>query len=332
MGVTAKQIADQLGISQAAVSLALNGRPGVSTKTRTRVLQTAKALGYDFSRPKAMRSDIEKTVALITFNRNMIFGTPFFSKMTSGIASALREQNVRLSMVQISSADNLSQRVQELDAEGYSGYIVLATEMDSEDLAPLVILQAPMVLLDTSVPAGLDCIQINNHAGMKLAVSYLTRKYSVIPGYLHSQSTLSNFKERSDGYFMAVRDQGGDPSQMITHELPTIVDQAKHDMLSIIDSGKRLARCYVADFDDIAIGAMEAFMERGYRVPEDVSFVGFDNTIGASYVRPGLTTINVPSEYMGKMAASRLIQIMGEQEHHPIRLEIGVSLITRDSA
>ena len=66
MAVTAKQIADQLGISAAAVSLALNNRRGVSEKTRQLVLSTAEALGYDFSKIKFERQK-SGTVALVAF-------------------------------------------------------------------------------------------------------------------------------------------------------------------------------------------------------------------------------------------------------------------------
>ena len=89
MAVTAKQIADQLGISAAAVSLALNNRRGVSEKTRQLVLSTAEALGYDFSKIKFERQR-SGTVALVAFNRRRIFATPFFADMLAGVEGALR--------------------------------------------------------------------------------------------------------------------------------------------------------------------------------------------------------------------------------------------------
>lgn len=77
---------------------------------------------------------------------------------------------------------------------------------------------------------------------------------------------------------------------------------------------------------------MKAFIERGYRVPEDVRIVGFDNNIGGTYVQPQLTTLNVPSQYMGIIAARRLVEIIDEAEHHPLKIELGPSLIKRRSA
>lgn len=103
-------------------------------------------------------------------------------------------------------------------------------------------------------------------------------------------------------------------------------------MLDIIDSGEPLAQNYVAVFDDIAIGAMKAFIERGYRAPDDVRIVGFDNNVGGTYVQPQLTTLNVPSQYMGAVAARRLVEVIDEAEHHPLKIELGASLIKRRSA
>lgn len=103
-------------------------------------------------------------------------------------------------------------------------------------------------------------------------------------------------------------------------------------MLGIIDAGEPLAQSYAAVFDDIAIGAMKALMERGYRVPDDVRIIGFDNHVGGTYVQPRLTTLNVPSRYMGSLAAGRIIEVIDESEHHPISIGVGVSLIKRESA
>lgn len=110
MAVTAKQIADQLGISAAAVSLALNNRRGVSEKTRQLVLSTAEALGYDFSKIKFERQK-SGTVALVAFNRRRIFSSPFFSDMLAGVEGALRHAGFSFSLVNYSPYENIQEQI-----------------------------------------------------------------------------------------------------------------------------------------------------------------------------------------------------------------------------
>lgn len=113
MAVTAKQIADQLGISAAAVSLALNNRRGVSEKTRQLVLSTAEALGYDFSKIKFERQR-SGTVALVAFNRRRIFATPFFADMLAGVEGALRHAGFSFSLVNYSPFENIHQQIADI--------------------------------------------------------------------------------------------------------------------------------------------------------------------------------------------------------------------------
>lgn len=330
MSVTAKQIAQQLGLSPAAVSLALNQRPGVSNKTRNLVMQTARTLGFDFSKVRAA-SVASGIIAFVTFNRSGIFGLPFFARMIEGVESELHKAGYRLAMVHVSASEDLGARLDSIRSAGYTGLLLLATEMSLEDLEPFMAIDVPMVLLDTCHEAGVDRVKINNRQGMQVAIQRLERSYGSLPGHLMARSTLSNFRERRDGYLSSVVRMGGTIGQSIRHELPLTVEQAKRDMLDIIDSGKALANCYVADYDDIAIGAMEAFSQRGYRIPEDIGFIGFDNSVGSAYVRPGLTSVNVPSSYMGAIAARRLLEVTTEDEHHATTIEIGVSLMVRGS-
>ena len=73
---------------------------------------------------------------------------------------------------------------------------------------------------------------------------------------------------------------------------------------------EKLSRCYFADNDLIAAGAMKAIKKRGIRIPEDVSIIGFDNMPLCTYVEPSLSTINVPKQYMGQQAVHTMISFL----------------------
>ena len=76
---------------------------------------------------------------------------------------------------------------------------------------------------------------------------------------------------------------------------------------------------------------MRALISAGYRIPEDISIVGFDDLPLCEYVTPPLTTIHVPKQYMGEKAAERLLEIIDKKDSYPIKIEINTQLKERSS-
>lgn len=331
MAVTAKQIAKELNISTAAVSMALNNKPGVSNETRRKIIETAKGMGYDFSKIDTSKSEV-KTIAFVFFHKNFVFDTPFFTELATSVESSIRDKGYKLSVYHIHDLQNIEEQIDLIQYSGCQGMILLGTTMTSEHIKPFENLKIPLVLLDTYIPgAKVDCVVINNIEGARSATDYLIRKCKAQPGYLHSSQNFHNFEERADGFYKAVRQNGMASSKSIVHRVSPSVDGAYADMIELMEEGEPLANCYFADNDEIAIGAMRAFKDKGYKIPEDISIVGFDNMSYSLYVDPPLTTVNVPKSYMGKIAANRMIEIIHEEFHSPIKIEINGNLIRRKS-
>ena len=121
------------------------------------------------------------------------------------------------------------------------------------------------------------------------------------------------------------------PSRSVIHKLSPSIEAAMADMLEIIDRRDPLAKCYFADNDIIAIGAMKALMLRGYRIPEDISFIGFDNISEGRIIEPALTTMDVPRLYIGKTAAKLLVEQIDSKVVHTSKVEIAARLVKRFS-
>ena len=330
--ITAKQIAKQLNLSEAAVSMALHNKPGVSTKTRKRILDTARSLGYDFSKISANTAKKSGSIAIVFYNKTNIFQKSFFPPLINGIEAELKAQEYNIVLNHFHDIDDIEEQMANLSALCCDGIILLGTEMLRENFAPFAFLNCPIVLLDTYYQSvKMDCVVINNVDGAMMATNYLIKKRHSYPGYLRSSVRINNFEERADGFFKSVRQNGFSPSKCIVHTLSPSIDEAYTDMLEIIDAGEELADCYFADYDEIAIGAIRALKARGYKIPEDISIIGFDNSELSSYIDPPLTTVNVPNEYMGKLAAQRMISVLKEKEYHAIKIEVNTNLIVRNS-
>ena len=102
-------------------------------------------------------------------------------------------------------------------------------------------------------------------------------------------------------------------------------------MLALLDQQVPLASCYFADNDAIAIGAMKAFKERGYKIPDDIAIVGVDNLPISSFIEPSLTTYQIPKNYMARISVQVLLGLIQSHQKDTMRIMINGSLIQRHS-
>ncbi len=331
--MTGKELAKELGISEAAVSFALNNKPGVSTQTRNLVKEAAKKYGMQIdSRETSGYAD--KPIYLIYYKKHgaILSDTSFFSQLTEGVEMECQNAGFHVHIINVYDMVQLTNQLQDISMLKGSGIILFGTEMQAEDLSLLNATPLPTILLDNHfLSETVDSVQINNMDGAYMATDYLIQQRKVQPGYLHSSYLIRNFQERKMGFEKAVKSHGMSRSKSPVYEMTPSVDGAYADMLSYIDSGEELPSALFADNDLIAIGAMRALKERGYHLPEDIAIIGFDDIPSCNYIEPALTTIHVPTKYMGQVAAQRLIHTMHHKGCYPVNIQIQPHLVKRHS-
>ncbi len=334
MSITAKELARKLGISATAVSMALNNKAGVSTQTRAEIIKAAEEYGYDFTR---IRRDPNRSGSIyIIFYRthNAILSyAPIFNELYDGVKDECQKEHFSVKMMQFyEKTDILEDCFSDLRISDCKGIILVGTEIREQACKQFLSLGYPLILLDSYFDS-LDCtsVLINNSQGAYLATSYLIGVTRLQPGYLQSGYSIPNFIGRQEGYFKAIKENGMSPSRSVIHKLSPSIEAAMGDMLEIIDRGDTLARCYFADNDIIAIGAMKALMLRGYKIPDDISFIGFDNISESKIIDPSLTTMDVPRRYIGATAARLLIEQIDSKIVHTSKVEIATRLVKRFS-
>lgn len=334
MAITAKELAKKLNLSATAVSMALNNKPGVSTATRDQVIKAAEKYGYDFTRLSLKNGHSGDIYCIIYRAHNAILNyLPIFSELTDGIEQECRNQGYQLKLVQINEKrDDVQKWIEDLRIANCAGIILLGTETSIHVCKLFLQLSVPVLLLDSHFDSlGCSSVLINNRQGAYLATSLLINQCGCQPGYMRSSYRIGNFEERRIGFDTALREHGMSPSNSVIHELPPSIEGALSDMLEIIDRDASLAKCYFADNDLIAIGAMKALKLRGYRIPEDVAIVGFDNISESRIVEPSLTTIDIPRTFMGQTAARQLIHQITTPVPHTVKIEISTKLVKRFS-
>lgn len=336
MGISAKELARRLGLSEAAVSMALNNKPGVSARTRKLVWDTAAELGYDFSRlsEDRPRHQVQGSITFLLYRKSgaVVSDTPFFSQLSEGIDLACRELHYYLNIRYLYEGNNIRQEIEDILAAGCSGMILLGTEMARGDTEPFLELPIPLVLLDCYFDElNCDCVLINNIQGAYLAAKHLISTFKEQPGYLHSSYSIQNFEERADGFYKAIRANGMSSSRSVVHRLTPSLEGAYSDMLELLKQGEKPVRCYFADNDLIAAGAIKALKEQGFQIPEDVAVIGFDDMPLCGYIEPALSTVQVAKQYMGQCAVRRLHERINNKNNTPIKLALQTKLILRKS-
>lgn len=337
MRITAKELSALLGLSEAAVSLALRGKNGVSIETRKRVLAAAEQYGFDFSRIRTsggLNNTHHGSIYLIIYRQHgaVVGDTLFFSELCEGISMACKAANHKFCIYHINGEHEIDEQLSHVLDSGCVGIILLGTELREENFARFMELRVPLVLLDSYFEkTTCNCVTINNSQGAYLATEYLINRFNVQPGYLHSSYAIKNFQERADGFYKKQREHGMSASRAIVHQLSPSMEGAMSDMLALLETGEQPQRCYFADNDLIAMGAMRALKSKGYHIPKDVAIIGFDNISSAELCEPPLTTINVPKQYMGEVAIQRLLEILHGGASHPVKIEVSTKLVKRQS-
>jgi LacI family transcriptional regulator len=151
-------------------------------------------------------------------------------------------------------------------------------------------------------------------------------------GFIAGDLAHPSIEERYDAYRKMLTESGiaYRPALVITDEKSTRIDDGYHAMERMMKAGGA-PRAVLAANDAMAIGAIQYLKGAGRRVPEDVAVVGFDDVEMSSHTEPRLTTVRVPKEEMGKLAARRLVEIIKTPTGTVTTVHVPVELVVRES-
>ncbi len=323
-----KDISLATGFSVATVSNVLNNKKNVSKKTSEKVLQAAREIGY-------LKMTRIEEIRLIMYKKTgeVLTDTPFIDALIDGMESEAKENNLSIVLCTLKENDpDFDSKLSDILLSRNSGVILLATEMTSRDLLPFKPIQDRMVVVDAAFwDLSFDSVLMNNSESFYGCVKYLYEHNHRRIGLLESTIEIQNFKDRKRGFLNAMTDLQlplNDDFLIKVH--PTMLG-AYQDMLSFLSERPVLPTAFCAINDIIAVGAMRALIEQGYRIPEDISIIGFDNMPFSNMTFPGLTTINIQKKEMGQVAVKRLLTKLDGSYSYPMTIQLHTSLVERGS-
>ncbi len=330
------EIARIMGVSKAAVSLALNYKPGVGKEKAAQIRDVAATLGYVLPRTRSQGQQDEKVISCVSIVRRTdilnTYDSSFVSGFIDGISQGLSQSGYRLEITVYRDV-SIEQVITSLQKKASAGFLVLATELEEQEIAKLSSFTAPMVLLDAyNAHIPLDSVSMNNAGAMYKVIQFLTSLGHWKIGYIHADHGNGNFSARRMSFFRAVKAFGCSYEHTEDHFLvePTIKG-SYHQMMSYLTAGRTVPKALVCGNDVIAIGSIMALQEFGYAVPDDVSVIGFDNLPGSEICAPPLTSMCISPRHMGYRAALRLLQRLSGDNSSFEKILIDGHVIQRDS-
>ncbi|MFD2174729.1 LacI family DNA-binding transcriptional regulator [Rhodobacter lacus] len=300
-----RDVAQRAGVSTATVSRTLAHPDKVREDTRQKVMEAVEALGFvPNDRARVLRRQSSQTVILLVRD----ISNPFYLDVYKGVEEAAFDAGYKVLMGDARDDDerisHYIEAVRERHADGLILMIGRLPDRFGEDparLPPIVVASEAIRTID--VPT----VKVDNVAAARAAVEHLIalghRQICHIAGPLDEYLG----EARLEGYraALAAAGIGDDPGLVLAGDFSL---GAGHDLVAdLIARGGTFSAIFAAS-DQMAIGAITALRQRGLRVPEDISVVGFDDTLIASMVDPALTTIHQPRRDIGFAAMTMMIE------------------------
>lgn len=326
---TMAEIAAEAGVSVPTVSKVLNGRRDVAPATRERVEELLRRRSY-----LPRRSLPARTVGLI----DVVFvdlGSPWAMQILAGVEEVAHRAGtgVVVSAVHGRSRTEPDRRwLENLAARRSDGILLVLSELSADQRARLAEHGIPVVVID---PAGqpdpsVPSVGATNWTGALTATEHLIglghRRIAVIGG----PGDVLCSRARVDGYRAAMHAAGLDVPAGYERTGDFTSPTGYRETLALLDLPAPPTAVF-ACADEMARGAYEALHERGLRVPDDISVVGFDDLEQARWSIPPLTTVRQPLTEMAGMATRMLLSLIAGETLGSTRLELATPLVVRAS-
>jgi DNA-binding LacI/PurR family transcriptional regulator len=328
-----QDVARLADVSMSTVSAVLNEKAIVKESTKQRVLDAIDRLRY---RPDYYASNLAR-------HQTRLFGlivsnliNPFFAETAQAIEMEARAHGYEIALTSTQfSPQRLRECVHQMLGSRVAGLAVMTSERDDEAFSAAEASGIPVVFLDVGKPGKRATnIRVDLRGGMFAAVNHLIhlghRELLLIR---NSQKDcgppLLSHRLRDQGFAAAVRKCGIRGLKTLTVDVAGPGADAGQQAIATM-AEKSAFTAAIAITDMVALGVYRGLQERGLRIPEDVSVIGFDNTYISRFLTPSLTTVDIPREELSRAVVAALLTTDKERKDGA-QIKLATRLIVRES-
>lgn len=305
--VTIKDVAKALNISVATVSRAMRNAPDVNPETRQKVLAYSKQVAYE---PNIIAQSLVKKRTRIIGAIVPSINSNYFSEALSGMIDASVEHGYHLMICQSNErVDIENNSIKELLACSIDGLLISFSKNthSSDGIRQVQDQQIPMVMFDR-ILNGIDCskVIVDEYAGAFKAVEYLINKGCKKIAHLGGPVDLSVTHHRKQGYLDALKKHSIPFNKNLVAHCKSFEEDALYALQKILKTGSSPDAFFCIN-DLSAITTIRYLKKKGFKVPEQIKVIGFNNDPVSAVAEPSVTTVMQPGYEVGKLAMGVLI-------------------------
>jgi DNA-binding LacI/PurR family transcriptional regulator len=326
--VTLKDVARVAKVSAATVSRVANGNPQVEAEIQTKVLAAARHLGIDLTGTRKNRS-----IAFLLGNRDIL--NEFQSQVLMGVEGYCSQQGWDLRFIcfvsDLGNSTRNLQLPQALTRPDRVGGVILSGTYSASVLAALRELRIPFSVMGNNIVGewrqeDYDCVTTDDLRGSSEVTQYLISQGHRAIHFIGDRR-LPWYARCAEGYLQTMQESGLEPSFSEIHSEDRELGYLAAKSLLV---NRQRPTAIFAGNDQAAAGVYAALQESGVRIPDDISVVGFNDTIG-SVLHPALTTAREFSKELGRHLAEFVLRRIQSPDTPPQRVVIPTELVRRDS-
>lgn len=354
MRIKAVQIARELGISKATVSLALNNRPGVSERTRQEILACKERLEQEKQAETCGRDGVGRgsstaekagtgnaadrgTVKVIVASRGLKIAFASEMDLWTDVLAVFEKESkkrgYRLGVIYTDvRTDAIESVVEECSGKDTAGVILQATELTGSDIAKFEQIKTPMVIYDNeSTDAHHNCVVADNRLGVERAVRYLLEQGHFDIRYLENGNEIYNFTMRRKGFCDAFLSYNRNPYHEGTMVQSGITIENVYQKMNSYLKENELPDAFVMENYQVTIGVVRALKEHQIRVPEQVSLIGVDVLPGYMTGDCRIAAVRIPHTERAVLTMMMLEKEMEERSRIKSRIMTDCPLVFGES-
>ncbi|MBO5551100.1 MAG: LacI family DNA-binding transcriptional regulator [Lachnospiraceae bacterium] len=324
--VTMGDIAKELGVSTVSVSKALTGKEGVSDPVREMIINKAREMGYKYNGNKKEAASETHNIGLIVSER-FINRDAYYSRLYEKIMLMMSGQK-QMGMLEIISRE--SEKRLELPALVSSGQIeglIVIGQMKGPYLKLLRNAGLPTLYMDFyNEEVCEDAVISDSVFGSDLLTDYLIRKGHKEIAFVGSIRSTSSIMDRYLGYYRAMLTAGLD-----VREEWRIEDRDEEGVFIDLKLPGNMPTAFVCNSDAVAFNLIKKLIDAGYRVPEDISVVAFDNFIYAEMSTPKITTYGADMDALAQTGIRLMLEKLADRSFTVGRVLVAGTMIERES-
>ena len=326
-------IASELGLSPGTISKVINRTGNVSEETRERVLAHIKEVGYvPVTSARMLKSKRSYTIGVV-FSEDLHIGLehPFFSSILQHFKNYVENEGYELSFIVSKLGNNRMSYYEWCMNKKVDGVYIVVGDYGDEGLYELAKKHIPCVSTGILIP-GIHSIISDNIMGIQLSLDhlYLTNRLKSV-GLIAGPQQSKAFFERYEAFkaYHADHQLAIRPEHVVFAESFGFTS-GYQAALKLIENP--LPEGLLVGSDDIALGVLKAFKDKGIRIPQDIQIIGYDDIAFAKHFTPALTTVKQDRELIATTAAKKLLQLINNPN---IKVEevirIPVELVLRET-